>query len=350
MNRQKIAAAAAAMILLSGCSAVDSSSSETSVPEIPTWASAEYSSDSFTDYDLKNFSFTINDEFKPDKYFTDIPYIIFFESDLITRMSISGGAYLNYDISYYGEKLYEDALKNEGTSDVSYELIDLDGFQAAAVNYIDENYFLGPRGFSKYTAVCEGAKFEISAEYPPENAEKVVPMMNDIIRSVVYTSDYKLPTEEQHFENDVYSLDFGPEWGLDAENRPESVLEEEGLEFSNEFYFAKAANAAEASCLLVVEGGSAAGSSAAQKADSFYEERKKSSLNSDLERSQSEILGQTAEMVSLKAEFDAFYIIKDCYIEYNGNVLRFYICCLDDESYDEMNGKVNDLIEAIELK
>lgn len=100
-----------------------------------------------------------------------------------------------------------------------------------------------------------------------------------------------------------------------------------------------------------MEGGSAAGSSAAQKADSFYEERKKSSIISDLERSQSEIMGQTAEVVSYKMKSgDDQIIIKDCYIEYNGNVLRFYIGCLDDESYDEMNGKVNDLIEAIELK
>ena len=102
-----------------------------------------------------------------------------------------------------------------------------------------------------------------------------------------------------------------------------------------------------------MEGGSAADSSAAHKADSAYEilSSKESSMFSDFERSQSEMLGQTAETVSYKMKSgDDQIIIKDCYIEYNGNVLRFYIGCLDDESYDEMNGKVNDLIEAIELK
>ena len=353
MNKQKIAAASAAMILLSGCSAVNSSSSETNVPEIPTWASAEYSSDSFTDYDLKNFSFTINDDFIPDTITEDNPNKIYFKSDLIPYMDISGYTTLYCDVSYYGEKLYEDTLKREGNSDVSYELIDLDGFQAAAVNYIDENEEKGPTGYSNYTAVCEGAEFEIFAYYPAENAEKAVPMINDIIRSAVYTSDYKLPTEEQHFENDIYSLDFGPEWFLNVGYKSESKLEDDGLEFSHMFNFAKAANDAEASCLLVVEVGSAAGSSAAQKADSAYEilSSKETSMFSDFERSQSEMLGQNAETVSYKMKSgDDQLIIKDCYIEYNGNVLRFKIHCLDDGSYDDFNGKVNDLIESIELK
>jgi len=370
------AAFAALLLALTSCSSKDSPSSEvsstegtslteTSLTETETteevsaetetaqpasYPAAAPAPEGSTSYDLSNFSFTASNDLVPDSPTDGKPLKISFQSSIITNMSVEGYASRYEDISYCGESLYQDILDWEGTSDVTYELVDVNGFNAAEINY-KRDPGDGLTGYSDYIAVCEGMEFRIFAFYPAENAGQAIPVIKSIMESAVYTSDYRLPTGQQHVENDVYSLDFGPEWVMRAESKSEKKLKDDGLEFSHMFTPAKAANAAESACLLTIEGGPMKGASAAEKANSAYQVLSENDRIYELERSSSELLDTAAEEVSYRLGSGSTAVnVTDRYIDLDGRLLKIHTFSSAYENNDEIIRRLNELIGAIELK
>ena len=330
--------------------AITGTAAETETAQPASYPAAAPAPEGSTSYDLSNFSFTASNDLVPDSPTDGKPLKISFQSSSITNMSVEGYASRYEDISYCGESLYQDILDWEGTSDVTYELVDVNGFKAAEINY-KRDPGDGLTGYSDYIAVCEGMEFRIFAFYPAENAGQAIPVIKSIMESAVYTSDYRLPTGQQHVENDVYSLDFGPEWVMRAESKSEKKLKDDGLEFSHMFTPAKASNAAESACLLTIEGGPMKGVSAAEKANSTYQVLSENDRIYELERSSSELLDNTAEEVSYRLGSGSTAVnVTDRYIDLDGRLLKIHTFSSAYENNDDIIRRLNELIGAIELK
>ena len=357
MKIKTTAAVIAAGLILTGCSAKSDSSSDSFIPVLPTWGTADYQTDAFTTYDICNFSVRISNDFydaeKSRHTSSGETAAMTFKSDLVDYISIKGYTFTNEAVSYKGETDYEDKMREEGVSELTYDLMDLDGFQGYAINYIKEKED-GLKGYSEYTAVCEGQELEIFAYYPAENAGKVVPMINDIMHSAVYISDYKLPSDTQQHENAVYSLSFGPEWVLNEKYKGESMLEKNDLEFSDLYLIANASDNAEASFMLLLEGNSSPEKNAAQHADEAFDGVSASGTDriSDVSRSQTQLLGQTGEEVSYRMTMSetSSYSIKRIYLDHNGKLLHIELYSLENDQEDEMLDRAYELINNIELK
>lgn len=341
----------AGLILLSGCSAKDSSSSDTA-QETPISSSAEYKTGTFTTYQLTNFSFTISDDFA-DKHDTDsrdkVPGAMTFDNELFDHITIDGYESLYEDTACYGE-LQSAHLESLGFTDVSYELIDLDGFQASVIDHIDK-WNGEDKIWSTYTAICEGRKFSVFAIYSIENKDKAAPMLNDIIHSAVYTSDYRLPTEQQEYETEAYSISFGPEWVRNS-YKSESAMKDDGLVCSDQFQFARSTNNSENWCSVVIEAGEdPEGMSAAQKADQRENNSIGSSFTYSIDRSQTEMFGKNTETVCCKMDSGQDTAISEYrFFEHDGNLFQIKLMYLDDDRQEEILQRVNDLLSNITLK
>ena len=302
MKYRRIIAAALclAMACSAGCSLKLKKSSE-SVTKI------SYSSTT-KKYDLTSFSFELSDDFsvKDTKELST--------DGSICRYEFSAEGFTTFEVSCdtsticnctaevcaqdFYEYLIEKNSEKEKHSDIEKETIDVPGMDAAWVHtvseYPDDDL---KQGESQLFITTEAHGFEILATYAdPGMRESVKELLKDIAATVKYTSGDRLPTEEQSYENDYFSLTCGPEWYI--RDRNANKPEVENISIVLAYYYAKDMEHYGDPSISIGVNAEDDEYNAQIAAERSYETKKKSKLSSEVKRGTEEILGYTAETVS----------------------------------------------------
>ncbi len=299
MRYNKIIAAALclSMAFNGGCSAKSEKGSES--------ATVTSNSDGIKRYELTSFSFELGDDFtvKDTRDDSDGIYRYEFEADGFTTFEVCSDAVCvsNCTAQVAAQSFYEDLMdsnsETEKHSDVEKETIDVPGMDAAWVHMNSEYPDMGVKqGESDLYITTEAHGFWVLATYDDQSKrDDVKALLRDIAATVKYTSDDRLPTEQQSYENDFFSLAFGPEWKM----KDISSKNGENIIIKLSYYYSQDMEhyvnpSLDIGVILEDKG------SAEEAADHLYDLRteRESKLYSEVERGKDEILGYPAETVS----------------------------------------------------
>lgn len=169
-----------------------------------------YNSDESTLYNGKYFSFELNNDFKVlDDLYTDGECTIKSDSNTISQIYIRE-TQNNYTCSAFRD-FYKNSLIMDEAKDVEYEVINDLPFDALGLHYtIDGD------AFSTYHFFSEGRTLTISTENKAKKSELAKDYLHDIISTLRYTDDFRLPDSPQTIENSFFSVNFQPPWNADA--------------------------------------------------------------------------------------------------------------------------------------
>ena len=294
---------AAALCLSMICSVSCSQKNE----KDPTSASGVSTNGNTKKYELSSFSFELSDDFsvKDTRESNDGDGIIRyeFEADGFTTFEIScdAASVSNCTAQLAAQRFYDDLMdlnsETEKQSDVEMETLDVPSMDAAWVHMNSEYPDMGiKQGESDLYITTEAHGFWVMATYDGQSRrDDVKALLRDIAATVKYTSDDRLPTEPQFYENDYFSLTCGPEWkikDISGKDAPNTLIK-------LSYYYAQDmehyANPSLDIGIILEDKGSAK-----EVADNVYELRteRESKLYSEIERGKDEILGYPAETVS----------------------------------------------------
>jgi hypothetical protein len=304
MKYRKIIAAALclAMVCSAGCSLRSKKGSESGTK-------ISYSSTT-KKYDLSAFSFELSDDFSVKdtrELSTDGSICRYeFSADGFTTFEVScdTSTVCNCTAEVSAQDFYEYLMEKNGEkekhSDIEKETIDVPGMDAAWVHTVSEYPDDGiKQGESELYITTEAHGFEILATYDdPGRRESVKALLKEIAASVKYTSNDRLPTEEQSYENDYFSFTCGPEWYIRDMNAKSKSTEKDNIDIQLTYYYAKDMEHyyyPRFSIGVTPEDDEYNVQIAAERS---YESKKKSKLSSEVKRGTEEISGYTAETVS----------------------------------------------------
>lgn len=186
-------------------------------------------SSSAKSYDVNGFTFEASEDLKTEDT-NEIDGKIneyMFSGNGIKTLEVT-----NYGINYCTAEVSIQSLentiktrKNDPAKEYETEKLDIPGFNAAAIHIVndgDDDYC----GESHIYVSTEGQSLCISAFYDLDDKDDVKELMRDIAKSVKYTGDFRLPTEQQSYDCDLFSLSCGPEWEIKDTNKNEALSEE----------------------------------------------------------------------------------------------------------------------------
>lgn len=186
-------------------------------------------SSSAKSYDVNGFTFEASEDLKTEDT-NEIDGKIneyMFSGDGIKTLEVT-----NYGINYCTAEVSIQSLentiktrKNDPAKEYETEKLDIPGFNAAAIHIVndgDDDYC----GESYIYVSTEGQSLCISAFYDLDDKDDVKELMRDIAKSAKYTGDFRLPTEQQSYDCDLFSLSCGPEWEIKDTNKNEALSEE----------------------------------------------------------------------------------------------------------------------------
>lgn len=325
-----------------------------------------YESSEKIKYNLANYSVEISDDFlleSPDNFSESdkesLQTEFVFSSDIISMLEIKAHNTSYTEGGYLAEASYKDICDDtEAYSDVTYEIIPTDAFRIGGVHYrrLSEDR-KGYECASEYVITSQTNNFHLTAYYSSENKDKALPILEEIARSAVYTSDYRLPTTPQSAESDYFTVtDYDPMWQMGENTKPS--LDEDGC---GRLYRATWC-IAEVDC-LAEEYIQVTFKAEIPKNDRSPRVIADLTLNNieskdndiivfeDIERSQEEILGFTAETLSFSSTFPDSGIAfgqKTYWFEKNGVIYSLEI--RKNKGDDSMDDAVNELISRIKIK
>ena len=326
-----------------------------------------YESSDKTTYNLLNYSVEVSGDFlleSPDNFDENdkdsLKTEFVFSSDIISMLEIKAHNTSYTEGGYLAEASYKDICDNtEAYSDVTYEIIPTDDFRIGAVHYrrLSEDR-KGYECTSEYVITSQTNQFYLTAYYGSEHKNEALPILEDIARSAVYTSDYSLPTTPQSAESDYFTVtDYAPMW-LMGENT-KTFLDEDGC---GRLYRATW-SISEADCIdeeyiqvtfeAEIPKNNRSPRIVADLAMNNIESKDLSSIVfDDIERGQEEIFGFTAETLSFSSTFsklkDSDITQKTYWFERNGVVCSFEVRRHKDDS--SMDEAVDELISRIKIK
>lgn len=325
-----------------------------------------YESSEKIKYNLANYSVELSDDFlleSPDNFSENdkesLRTEFVFSSDIISMLEIKAHNTCYTEGGYLAEASYNDICDDtEAYSDVTYEIIPTDDFRIGAVHY--KNLSEDRKGYecgSEYIITSQTNQFYLTANYSQENKDKALPILEDIAMSAVYTSDYRLPTTPQSAESDYFTVtDYDPMWNM-GENTKAS-LDEDGC---GRLYRATWC-IAEADCLAeeyiqvtfkaeIPKNDRSPRVVADLTLNNIESKDNDKIVFDDVERSQEEILGFSAETLSFTSTFPGSGVAfgqKTYWFEKNGVVYSVEI--RKNKGDDSMDDAVNELISRIKIK
>ncbi|MBQ3885840.1 MAG: hypothetical protein II729_06970 [Ruminococcus sp.] len=223
-----ITIAAVAALLLTGCSAKNSSSeccsdssqtdtaastqeAETTAsenneltPQTLSYGEAEYTSADFSDYSTQDFSFSINNDFKLNDSGAEQS-----ESSKSYTFDNPKAQLVIHSFDAYAEpKTLEDVFYSISSSspdvtNIYTEHDESDGIYSFLITSVTDY-----DAATVAVAIKNGYAFEVEApSYPVDNIQTVVPMIKDIIESAELISDKEPPSGIGNIDNDIMTLE-----------------------------------------------------------------------------------------------------------------------------------------------
>lgn len=325
-----------------------------------------YESSEKIKYNLANYSVEISDDFlleSPDNFSESdkesLQTEFVFSSDIISMLEIKAHNTSYTEGGYLAEASYKDICDDtEAYSDVTYEIIPTDAFRIGGVHYrrLSEDR-KGYECASEYVITSQTNNFHLTAYYSSENKDKALPILEEIARSAVYTSDYRLPTTPQSAESDYFTVtDYDPMWQMGENTKPS--LDEDGCGrlYRATWCIAEVDCLAEEYIQVTFEAEIPKNDRSPRVIADLTLNNIESKDNDiivfeDIERSQEEILGFTAETLSFSSTFPDSGIAfgqKTYWFEKNGVIYSLEI--RKNKGDDSMDDAVNELISRIKIK
>lgn len=222
-----ITIAAVTALMLTGCSAKDSSSDNSSapsqtdtattqeaetaasenneiVPQTLSYGEAEYTSADFSDYSTQDFSFSINNDFQlndsgaeqseSSKNYT-------FDNPKAQMLIHSFDAYATPET--LEDVFYGISTSSPDITNVYTEHDEKDGIYTFIITSVTDY-----DAATVAIAIKNGYAFEVEAQsYPVDNIQAVVPMIKDIVESAELISDKEPPSGIGNIDNDIMTLE-----------------------------------------------------------------------------------------------------------------------------------------------
>ncbi|GEM_PF-2719851 len=340
-----IAASIAALVAVSlcSCSSVNSSSSND--------GTASVSSDSHKNYELVNFSFSADGSLTDERHYsvnaTGKDEQISFEGKYFSSLTAAGKSIchrtpelmIEEDMKMYGAE--------SGISDLRTDTIQAGDLTVYAIHYRCKDEEKDKTAFSSYLCVAEDRLFSLSGFYNASHEKKCIELLDDIARSIKYTSDYRLPDEPWEYSGKYISLSGSADWCADTSDftSDENVSSAENIELKLQKADDLKKSYSVASVRVTKE---LEFDTAAEYADQAEEQTSGSSFITILDRSSSEIAGRPAELLSTLTSISDTYLRKDRYwLMANDALYIFNVVWACDENGDDAYGTYAELKEAI---
>ena len=259
-------------------------------------------SSSVKKYDVNNFTFEVSEDL-------DVKDTKELDGK-INKYEFSGDGFRTLEIANYGcdfctAEIYIKSLersitynnetkgKNDEFESSKLEVPDLNAAEILIVNKDEE----GDYGEGHISLTAEGYRLSISATYDLDDKDSVKQLMEEIAKTVKYTGDFRLPTEPQAYDCDLFSITAGPEWYIKDSavgNEKERGIEEIKLRY----YYAQDLDHYMYPTLtirIVPEDKSTTVDTLIEKQDKSADESK---YKKNVERGKDEILGYQADTFS----------------------------------------------------
>ena len=358
-----ITIAAVAALLLTGCSAKNSSSeccsdpsqntsadsAENNSPEVKTldYDKAEYSSDKFESYSTPAFSFDINSDFtlkEKNETVYDLPSSSYkFDHKLAEKFDINS-------ISCYMESTkYEEEACRKITESGNADNIYLEHYEHGDIYLYILSYSNGDTAKTEGCALKNGQILTVNAEYKTQDMTKIVPMIKDILDSAEYISDEELPSEVSTIENEFFKLSVEPKYICDnipATDTNYNIPQEASAGCF--IFYASAENSDQTGSMLFIDVLDTDNTDTpASIADELKKQFAENKDITDIERSQSEFKGISTEEITFKnIDFDqtAKYIL----FAYKDKIINIHMFI--KRNSNEVENDFNELLDKIELK
>ncbi len=169
-----------------------------------------YKSDETTLYNGRYFSFELNNDYKilDDLYSTG-------ECTVTSDINKLGDINIREKRENYTCSAFRDAnqkvLSMLDAKDIEYEVITDLPFDGLSLHYTIDDV-----AFSNYHFFSEGRTLTISTENKAKKRELAKEYLHDIVSTLKYTDDFRLPDSPQTIENSFYSVSFQPPWNADV--------------------------------------------------------------------------------------------------------------------------------------
>jgi hypothetical protein len=176
-------------------------------------------SSSLKKYDLDDFTFEVSEDLdvKDTKELDGKIYDYIFKGDGFSELEVmnSGNSLCTAEtyIKLLERSTTRSNEKNGKNDEFESAKLDISGFNAAEIFIVnkDSEY---DQGEAYVSLTTEGYHLLISAKYDLDNKDRVKQLMEEIAKTVKYTGDFRLPTEPQTYDCDLFSITAGPEWKL----------------------------------------------------------------------------------------------------------------------------------------
>lgn len=175
------------------------------------------------EYNTNSFKFSLNDSFKQDmdsvkkegdiclKYKNEFNVIYAYEYPM------------NISLKGYTEGFADTFRSNPLYSNVTCEEYKNANLSTYVIGFTQEDED-GIHNSEYYILNSQNMNISILVTFQDEYREKLMPMVEDMIKSVEYTSDYYLPTTPQDFENEYCKISFDPKWVLSTSGKNEEKI------------------------------------------------------------------------------------------------------------------------------
>ena len=173
-------------------------------------------------YDSAAYSFTVDEGLKidgePYEYENEDTTSYSFTGKLFKELGINSGQVHQLTAVPTEKENAESMQKDETLKDVSWEEIKGTPYECAASHYratdVDEDE---GQWFSEYLITYQSRAFTISARYTDKNKKAARAEIERIMKSVSYTSDFMLPTNEQDYTCQLFNFHYGPQWMIERD-------------------------------------------------------------------------------------------------------------------------------------
>ncbi len=306
----------------------------------------EYKSESFTDYQSNYYSFSLNDDLTPVNYELDDE--LSFEGGIFSSITVTDSishctAKCTAEMRKDSYEIMPDLFQNIETEDIS-------GFpyDVSAVHY---DYDKNGSGCSEYFINAEDRILKVTGRYNKRKRSQAKAILEEIISTVTYTSDYKLPDTPQTIESDYFTVDYSPVWAGEY-----NADADDNTAQSAEFHIAASDNKYKAAASVEIKAASDGDhSTAAEYADSEYDEYSSLDKYTNVSRDKVQFNGCDAEMVS--AEFDGGQfdwwgiprLMTNYYIDKN-NVVYCIEVSQPAEKQEDVSQSISELLESISIR
>lgn len=308
-------------------------------------------SSSAKSYDVNGFTFEASEDLKTEdtKEIDGKINEYMFSGNGIKKLEVT-----NYDVNYCTAEVSIQSIendikrrRNDPVKEYETEKLDVPGFNAAAIHIVNDgndDYC----GESELYITIEGRSLVITAIYDLDDKDDVKALMLDIAKSAKYTDDFRLPTEPQTYDCDLFSLTCGPEWELKDRNKNNEQSEER--EISLRYIYAQDLEHYYYPQLTVT----AVPKDEKNNIERFIEKSIKSAgeskFKSEPQRDKEEILGYTADTLTYDVDISSLSLrIKNFYFSANGYV---YIISFDvnKNAIDANTADLQELIGNLNIK